>query len=194
MAWRAVYSGYRQELAARDELKELGIAAFCPYETVTERRLVRRATGQTRIVTEDRPIYNRYLFADCDDKELICSARTVSGVVTSGEGFMLTVRERDMLRLFAAADEHGRVDRVDKTRLSLGFEGRVGDTFEFVEGAFAGFPGKITSLAGLDSHAEVGAEVEIFGRSLPITAPYQSVGHVVRKGAPHGQRAAVGVN
>jgi transcription antitermination factor NusG len=190
MAWRAIYAEPRREFAALAELRRLRVGCFCPYELVTERK---RWRGGWRMVSEPRPYFRGYLFADLDRMVYTdpCNGSPrhveklpgVLGVVGNGRGEPLEVPKRDIDLLLDVADENGMISAIDATRLSYRFRGRVGDVFEVIGCGLEGACGKIVSLDRLDSKGEVRAIVKLFGAEREIDVPYQNVSNI---------RAAVG--
>jgi transcription antitermination factor NusG len=181
--WRAVYSQSRTELAVRDELLERGVRAFCPFETITERRTVRRRTGLTKVVTYDRPLFSRYLFAEAEDVRVLLETRGVEGVLCGAGGHPLTIPLKGrFLELMSIAGSGSALSKTDLTRLSTGFHGQPGDLFEFILGPFEGYQGKIATLDRLDTHGEIDVSFKIFGVERKIAVHHQSVGHIVSVG------------
>ena len=199
MSWWVAQVRSSQEVRTCERLKEAGLRGFCPRERVTQRRAIRRvglsghSRGRTlhRVVTTEVPLFAGYVFVKACDYDALRHVRGIEGVLRAGER-PRAVGEAHMAALLDSADADGIVSDTDLTRLSLGFRGRVGDIFEFLDGPVAGLPGVITDLTRLDSHGMVGAEFVIFGRASMVSVPYQSVGDIVRNADGPRTAAAVG--
>lgn len=159
----------------------MGVNAFSPFEHIIEMRTISRKRGTQRKVEYDRPVFSRYLFADCNDMPMLKGVHLVQGVIADENG-MLTIPVRGRFAELVELSQGGHaLSKLDLTRLSMGFAGKVGDMFTFIGGGFEGHRGKILSLDRLDSHGEVMTQVHMLGAIREIPVAHDQVGSVVKQ-------------
>jgi transcription antitermination factor NusG len=177
MTWRALYCYGGRELRAAQDLKDLQIETFCPYEKFKRHTKVR---GTTQVRWKDFPLFPNYIFVNCDSFLEATRVRGVLGVVSAGRR-PLSIPDKIISRMRELAEPDGLARRLDMTKNSFWFKGREGDKFLFkARSPLHGLIGQITSLAKLDESGEIDAWVELFGRPTEVSLKHTDVAEIVR--------------
>ncbi len=157
-AWYAIRTVPRREMAAAEDLRELGVKAFVPVEIV--KRRVGRGAGRITIEEIEKPFFPSYLFAqaamDVQSWLTIRGQRHVCEVLSAGiDGRPTPVPDAAMRHLI----EHGPFREPPPP------PPRVGDVVQLSTGPFAGMMTKITKV---DRGERISVLVQFMGADRSI--------------------------
>ena len=181
--WYAVQTAPRAEWLAAGRLGRGGAALFLPYRLASVRR-GRREVGVSR------PLFPGYLFARIAEGRMLAAAEAegVLGVVRFGEAYAV-VPDRAVEALMGACDALGCL----RTAVSRDAQGgdevvrwALGEMVRIIGGPFVGFTGEVVAV---DAAGRIALDIDIFGRSTPVSLSEADVEAARPPGGRSGPRS-----
>ena len=164
MAWYVVRCVSRQERRVVQELEDLGLVAYCPFE-------IRWAKHAKRKASVSRALFPGYVFAVLPDGQSVYQAesiRLVRDIMRSESGSLLqasaaSIRGLFLAEIFHTFDETWEPPKVKGRRYSHRW--KRGERVTISRGPFEGYAGEIARTRGA---RRVELLISVFGRTQEV--------------------------